>query len=803
MSDAKDRDTGKTAPTTPAEHEGMDHTFDAPADPSLSGRKIGAYSLRRLIGSGGMGAVYEAIQESPRRTVAVKLMRKGITSKSALRRFEFESQILARLRHPAIAQVYEAGTHDEDGEATPYFVMEYIPGALPLTTYAQRHDLSIRDRMKLFLQVCEAVQHGHLKGIVHRDLKPGNILISSHGKPKIIDFGVARSTDSDMALTTLQTDIGQILGTLQYMSPEQCAADPNDIDTRSDVYALGVVLHELLTGDVPYDVRTAALHEAVRIVQEERPTRLSSIDRRLKGDLETITGKALEKERRRRYQSASALAEDIGHWLDDEPINARAPGAIDLVSRFARRHTAAALAVTGVFIALVVAVTVMAISTAEAQRQRDAAEAARASELAQRDAADSVKNFLKSMIANIDPKRSGGMDKTLMIHMLDQATDRIDTEFAGQPLLQAELRTTLGDTWRGLGQYDRAVGDYRAAHDLLIAHHGADSLPALMAGGRLGRVLRSAGKHDEAIDLLITQIDGLNMHLAPEDPGVLQFQGSLAMAYIDLNRPDDALQILEHTTAAWATHDAPTSNAVANLVTLGELHLSTGNVQDAEAALMQALQDVQQLPVVNTVQELGIRYKLAISHAMRGDMETAVPMLRDLLQTSIDEMGPDHPHTMTTAGTLGGVLANSGDLAGAEPLFKQVYEGQLSTLGLDHPNTLTTLTNLGSLQMEQGKLELAESSLRNALTTSLSLGRHDHPLTITIQRALGMVLLDQGKLNDALPLLETYLQARVGPTGEDTVHTTEALQLMIEWHRASGDTAAADDLQVRLDAITE
>lgn len=295
--------------------------------PSLIGTKIGSYKLRRIIGTGGMGTVYEAQQEQPRRRVAIKMMKQGITSSSALRRFEFESQTLARLHHSGIAQVYEAGTHDDGAGGVPYFVMEYIPNALKITEYADKKNLGTRERLELFVKVCDAVQHGHLKGIVHRDIKPGNVLVDSNGQPKIIDFGVARSTDSDLAVTTLQTDVGQLLGTLQYMSPEQCAADPSDVDTRSDIYALGMVLYELLTGRLPYDVRKAAIHEAVRMVREEEPVKLSSIDRHLRGDVETIALKALEKERDRRYQSASALEQDIDRYLIDRPVQGYRKGS--------------------------------------------------------------------------------------------------------------------------------------------------------------------------------------------------------------------------------------------------------------------------------------------------------------------------------------------------------------------------------------------------------------------------------------------------------------------------------------------
>ena len=321
-------------------------------------KKIGKYSIQQVIGTGGMGTVFLAHQQQPRRRVALKVMKHGVASRSALRRFEFESQILARLRHPNIAQVYDAGTHDDGSGAVPYFVMEYIPKAKPINEYAEEKQLAIEDRLKLFTKVCDAAHHGHQKGIIHRDLKPGNILVDSSGEPKIIDFGVARATDSDMAVTTVLTDIGQLIGTLQYMSPEQCEADPADIDIRTDVYALGVVLYELLCDELPYDVTDVVIHEAARVIQNQQPARLSTVNRTLGGDVETITMKALEKERDRRYKSAEALGHDIHKYLNNEPIEARPPSVVYQIRMFARRNRTIFAAMLAIAAVLVLATTV-------------------------------------------------------------------------------------------------------------------------------------------------------------------------------------------------------------------------------------------------------------------------------------------------------------------------------------------------------------------------------------------------------------------------------------------------------------
>jgi hypothetical protein len=309
-----------------------------PRERLATGQRIGQYTVREVLAHGGMGTVYLADQDSPQRVVAVKVLHLDSTKAHLGRRFAAESRILAYLNHPHIAQVFDAGTFtDKTSTAVPYFVMEYVQDAMTITKYSDQFELSTHERLEMFAHVCDAVYHGHQKGIIHRDLKPANILVDNTGQTKVIDFGVARSIDSDIALTTIDTDAGQILGTIQYMSPEQCDGDSNAVDTRSDVYSLGVVLYELLSGQLPYDA-SGTIYQAIRVIMEAKPQDPARIKAGLRGDVSILVLRALAKDRDERYQSVSDLARDIRHYLAHEPIEARAPTTWARATRWALRH---------------------------------------------------------------------------------------------------------------------------------------------------------------------------------------------------------------------------------------------------------------------------------------------------------------------------------------------------------------------------------------------------------------------------------------------------------------------------------
>ena len=317
MADSPERDDV----TAPGTVEGATHL--ASTSSRYVPERIGSYRILGIIGEGAMGVVYEAEQDRPHRRVALKVIRPGFASTARLRRFEHEAEVLGRLQHPGIAQIYHAGIAETGSGIQPYFAMELVRGR-PLNDYVAGRQLPLKERLTLFTEICDAVEHAHEKGVIHRDLKPANIVVEASGRPKVLDFGLARAIDADVR-STMHTGAGEMVGTVAYMSPEQVAGDTDQLDARSDIYALGVIAYELLSDRSPYDLHRKPLAEMARIIREDEPARLSSVTRRLPGDVETIVAKALEKDKARRYGSAAEMAEDVRRFLRDEPIVARPP----------------------------------------------------------------------------------------------------------------------------------------------------------------------------------------------------------------------------------------------------------------------------------------------------------------------------------------------------------------------------------------------------------------------------------------------------------------------------------------------
>jgi serine/threonine protein kinase/Tfp pilus assembly protein PilF len=680
------------SPTRPAS------TTDSGTHTALPER-IGSYKILRLVGEGGMGAVYEAEQEKPRRRVALKVIRQGLTTQKLLRRFELESQVLGRLQHSGIAQIFEAGTADSPSGPQPFFAMEYIQGQ-SLSQYIRTDGPCSRERLELVAQICDAVHHAHQKGVIHRDLKPGNIIVDAAGHPKILDFGVARATDSDIQLTTMHTDVGQLIGTLSYMSPEQVAADPNELDTRSDVYALGVILFEALTGTLPYDLSNRRIHEAARVIQEQDPTSLSSVGKAYRGDIETIVAKALEKDKSRRYESAEQLAADIRRFLHDEPIVARPPSTLYQLRKFAKRNKVLVTGVAASLVALSAGLIVSLNQYVRAESQRKAAEKAR-------DESNAVTEFLIDVFKISDPSEARGNTVTAR-EILDRGAARIEAELQEDPEVQATLMSTMGRVYESLGLYESAQPLLERALERRIHVLGTEHLSVAESQQTLANLLRMKGNYEDA-GLLYRQALDLRRRLVGE----------------------------EHPAVAGAL------NGLANLL------YAKGDYEGAEPLYREALALSRQLQGEEHADVARGLNNLAIVLLAKGDYEGAEPLFREALSMRRSLFGEDHPRVAVTQHNLAGLLVAKGDYDGAEALQREALAMQRKLLGDEHPEVAQSLHNLANVLAQKGDYDGAKQVHRETLAMNRRLLGDEHPEVARSLSNLAFLLSNRGEYAEA------------------------------------------------------
>ncbi|MHC4137625.1 MAG: protein kinase domain-containing protein [Planctomycetota bacterium] len=671
----------------------------------VAGRRIGRYEIKRVVATGGMGTVYEAVQDHPHRLVALKVLRRGAASRQAMKRFQHEPEILGRLRHPNIAQVYDAGTYDEGEGGQLYFAMELVKGE-PLVRYCKSKKLGTRQRLELFVKVCDAVQFAHHKGVIHRDLKPDNVLVDDFGEPKILDFGVARATDSDIQATTLQTDIGQLIGTVPYMSPEQVTGDPAELDTRSDVYSLGVVLYELLADRLPHDLRDKPIPEAVRIIGEQDPTPLSSISRIYRGDLDTITAKALEKDKDRRYQTAAELAADVRHYVKEEPIVARPASTFYQLGKFARRNKVLVGGIVAVFVVLVGGIIGIGLALAQARQDADRAEL--------------VSSFLEEILASPDPWE--GKRELTAVQLLDEAAARIDSGFISHPDVAFRLHFTVARAYMKLGESKKARQHLETAVELGERFVGEEDPRTIEAIMWLADRNARSGRPD-AVPLarrsleLCRRVHGPNSELTFEAIGLLGGALNFTQTEENLAEAEDIL---------------------------------TDAIERAKRAL------APEVPVTSVLHDI-----LGTTYSNRYEFQEA----ERLMQTSLDWLR-EHSVPVDTAATmtlLAEVKGCAGDPKGGASLAREAYELRLESFGRQHTFTSGSLRALGWNLMWDGRLEEAEEAFAERLAIRQEKTGNENPAGAAF--FVARVRLLQGKVSaeEALPFVERYVERNTDP----------------------------------------
>ncbi len=689
--------------------------FDAEALPA----RIGDHEILREIGRGGMGVVYEAQQAHPRRRVALKVIRGTYVTPELVKRFRHEAQLLGQLDHSGIAHVYEAGSAMVGDTRRPYLVMELVDGQ-PLDEHVRAERVDVRQILELMAMVCDAVQHAHQRGIIHRDLKPPNVLVKRNPdlrgddpsvidapvQPKVLDFGVARATDADLAVTTVNTRAGQVVGTLSYMSPEQVAGQ-TDVDTRCDVYALGVILYELLAGERPFDLARTPMAEAARVIAEEDPTSLGTRVPDLDHDVVTIVSKAMDKDRERRYRSAAELADDLRRYLRSEPISARPPSATYLLRRFARRNRAI---VVGTLATITVLVAGLIASTAgfiSARTERDAKTSAL-------ETSDAVIDFLSDMLTAARPE-ARGRDVTV-VDLLGQASGDLGDRFENRPGVAGKLRSVIGGTYVALGEYQAADSHAVAAVELLR--------------------VSSPGPDPELADALV--VLGTVKYFLGDPEAALAAATEAAEMFGALDPPDEERALNAEADAAFMT-------------------MALGRLDEARERFVKVSSAARRLGGPDGEASMTIDGNLAMLDGRRRDYAASEERFLDVIERSRRVRGADHPSTTQLVANYASVLVNEGRPAEAIPYLRETLAAQEKALGEGHSKTLITLGNLAQALTSTGSFEEAEALAREDLRRAIQAYGDRSRSVFFARHSLAWIVGQSGDTERSIPIFAENL----------------------------------------------
>jgi len=712
----------------------------------VGGRSIGPYALLRVLGEGGMGQVWLAEQAAPvRRRVALKLIKGGMYDNRVLQRFEAERQSLAVMNHPTIAKIYDAGT-TADGQ--PYFVMEYVDGP-SITRYCDNKRMNIRQRLELFIKVCQGVQHAHQKAIIHRDLKPSNVLVEEvDGRPvpRIIDFGIAKAiaTEGEAERAAL-TRVGALIGTPGFISPEQADPGVQDVDTRTDVYSLGVILYVLLTGTLPFDEQdwtNRPIDEVLRqLRQEDPPTpsaklreeRKTSTERaehrssnpqelfsELRGDLDWIAMKALEKDRSRRYGTPNELAADIERYLGNQPVTARKASAGYRVKKYVQRHKLGVAAGAAAAFMLVAFVTMQAVQLRRIRRERDRA--------------NRIAEFMSSMFRVADPSESRGNTVTAR-EILDKASTNIDKGLAQDPELRAQLTDLMGRVYQGLGLFSRSEGLLERAVEEQRARMGPDNAETLKSESDLAWTLDHAGKYAEAEKMEREVLEKQRRVAGPADKETLRTMINLGWTLHQEGNNAEAEKMEREALAAARTSEGEDSLlTLAATAHLGVVVAAEGKYAEAEKLQTEHVARSRRVLGEDEPDTLQAMDNLAITLTREKKYAEAEKLEREVLEAERRVLGPEHPHTAETIDNLAYTLMTEGKFVEAEKLQRDALEIEKRVLGPEHPDTLLTMLNIAVCLNQQNKIEEGDKMARQTLAIAERVLGPAHPLTLNTRQ---------------------------------------------------------------------
>ncbi len=800
--------------------------------PTQSGTYIGPYKLVEEIGEGGMGSVFMALQKKPvRRTVALKVIKPGMDSKQVVSRFEAERQALAMMDHPNIAKVHDGGT-TESGR--PYFVMELVKG-IPITDYCDDHRLTNNERLELFRDVCSAVHHAHQKGIIHRDLKPSNILVTQlDGKPlpKIIDFGIAKAISGHLMDESFVTGFSQLVGTPIYMSPEQTELTATDIDTRSDVYSMGVLLYQLITGITPFDrdrMSSVSFDEVRRIVREEDPprpsTRLSTLDAALEtvaekrhtdprtlshevsGELDSIVMKALEKDRTRRYESANELAKDVQRYLDDEPVEACPPSTLYRLSKFTRRHRTVAVATVAVALALFLGAGIAtdqairatkAETAAEDQLQVAKVQQRLAEESAQRERdlrveadaarkqAEQTADFLVEIFRSPDPERDGR--QITVAEMLDKAKGCVEKEFFEDQPLQAKLLGAIGETYLGLGLIRESLELAQESHDMLVSAVGTEHGDTLRSASNLASTYAKMQQFDQALTLYKQVLRTRKEKLGLEHPDTLMAMSDVGDTYWRMKRFEESIPMfgeMVRLSKRVLGEDHPST--LRGQAELGWNYMDGGQPDKATLILNEAVQKCRKALPPGHPTTLLCMHNLGGVYCAQRQFDMAFSLLDEALKISKKNLRPEHPDALRALTTMAFIHWWVGNLDQSVPLFKEALALHRSALGEDHPSTLQVMSELGIAYLSAAQLDKGVPLLEETLRICQEKLGPEHSTTVQSMTHLAVSYTDAGRMSEAIPLLTEVIRVRSDTCGPEHPDTLLAMHCLADAYARAAD----------------